>query len=103
MLLATATAVARSAPDGHTLLLAYSGTHVANPALFRDLAWDPIRSFAPVALVLTAPHMIVVRRDLPARDLPELAAHVRTNPGRVTYASSGVASVQQSQEWNGHA
>jgi tripartite-type tricarboxylate transporter receptor subunit TctC len=89
-----ASAVARAAPDGYTLLLAYSGTHVANPALFRELAWHPIRSFAPVALLLTAPHVLVIRPDLPARDMAELAAHIRRNPGRVTYASSGVASIQ---------
>ncbi|WPB84471.1 Bug family tripartite tricarboxylate transporter substrate binding protein [Sediminicoccus rosea] len=86
--------VARAAPDGYTLLLAYSGTHVANPALFRELAWHPIRSFAPVALLLTAPHVLVIRPDLPARDMAELAAYIRRNPGRVTYASSGVASIQ---------
>lgn len=89
-----ASAVARAAPDGYTLLLAYSGTHVANPALFRNLAWDPIRSFAPVALVLKAPHVIVVRKDLPARTLTELVAYAKANPGRVNYASSGVGTIQ---------
>ena len=89
-----ASAVARAAPDGYTLLLAYSGTHVANPALFRNLAWDPIRSFAPVALVLKAPHVIVVRKDLPARSLAELVAYAKANPGRLNYASSGVGTIQ---------
>jgi tripartite-type tricarboxylate transporter receptor subunit TctC len=89
-----ASAVARAAPDGYTLLLAYSGTHVANPALFRNLAWDPIRSFAPVALVLKAPHVIVVRKDLPARTLAELVAYAKANPGRLNYASSGVGTIQ---------
>ncbi|WP_137177334.1 tripartite tricarboxylate transporter substrate binding protein [Roseomonas sp. AR75] len=89
-----ATAVARAAPDGYTLLLAYSGSHVANPALFRNLAWDPIRSFAPVALVLKAPHVIVVRKDLPARTLAELIAYAKANPGKLNYASSGVGTIQ---------
>ena len=89
-----ASAVARAAPDGYTLLLAYSGAHVANPALFRELAWHPIRSFSPVALLLTAPHVLVIRPDLPATNLAELSAFIRRNPGRVSYASSGVGSIQ---------
>ena len=89
-----ALAVARAAPDGYTLLLAYSGTHVANPALFPNLGWDPVRSFAPVALVLRAPHVIVVRKDLPARTLSELAEYLRRNPGRLNYASSGAGTIQ---------
>ncbi len=89
-----ATAVANARPDGYTLLLAYSGTHVANPALFRSLAWDPIRSFAPVARVLTAPHVIVVRKDMPAQTLAELVDYAKRNPGRVNYASSGIGTIQ---------
>ena len=61
-----AQAVARAEPDGYTLLLAYSGSHVANPALFPNLPWDPVKSFSPVALAVTAPHVIVVKKDLPA-------------------------------------
>jgi tripartite-type tricarboxylate transporter receptor subunit TctC len=95
-----ATAVARAAPDGYTVLLAYSGTHVAFPALFPNLPWDPVRSFAPVALVLRAPHVIVVRKDLSARTLAELAEYARRDPGRLTYASSGAGSIQHiGGEW----
>lgn len=50
--------VARAEPDGYTLLLAYSGSHVANPALFPNLSWDPVKSFSPLALAVTAPHVI---------------------------------------------
>lgn len=89
-----ATYVARAQPDGHTLLLAYSGSHVANPALFRSLSWDPIRSFDPVALLITAPHVIVVRKGLPARTLGDLIAHARANPGKLNYATSGTGSIQ---------
>ncbi len=89
-----ATAVANARPDGYTLLLAYSGTHVANPALFSNLAWDPIRSFAPVARVLTAPHVIVVRKDMPAQNLAELVDYAKRNPGRLNYASSGIGTIQ---------
>lgn len=89
-----ATYVARAQPDGYTLLLAYSGSHVANPALFRSLPWDPIRSFDPVALLITAPHAIVVRKGLPVRNLGDLIAHARANPGKLNYATSGTGTIQ---------
>jgi len=89
-----ATHVARSSADGYTLLLAYSGSHVANPALYRNLPWDPVRSFAPVALLITAPHVIVVRKSLPVRSLAELIAHARGDTRGLTYASSGAGSIQ---------
>lgn len=87
--------VARARPDGYTLLLAYSGTHVVNPALFNNLQWDPVKSFAPVALVITAPQVVVVNKDLPVKDLQGLVEYARQHPGEVDYASSGVGSVQQ--------
>lgn len=89
-----ATYVARAQPDGYTLLLAYSGSHVANPALFRDLPWDPVRSFDPVALVITAPHVIAVRKGLPVRTLAELIDYARRNPGKLNYATSGTGTIQ---------
>jgi tripartite-type tricarboxylate transporter receptor subunit TctC len=89
-----ATYVARSPADGYTLLLAYSGSHVANPALYRNLPWDPVRSFDPVALLTTAPHVIVVRNSLPVRNLAELIAYARQHPGGLTYATSGAGSIQ---------
>lgn len=87
--------VARAKADGYTLLLAYSGTHVANPALFPDLQWDPIKSFAPVSLVITAPQVVVVNTKLPVTDLKGLIDYAKKHPGQVNYASSGVGSVQQ--------
>lgn len=89
-----ATYVARSPADGYTLLLAYSGSHVANPALYRDLPWDPVRSFDPIALLTTAPHVVVVRNSLPVRNLTELIAYARQHPGGLTYATSGAGSIQ---------
>lgn len=87
--------VARAKADGYTLLMAYSGTHVANPALFPDLQWDPIKSFAPVSLVITAPQVVVVNNKLPVADLKSLIDYAKQHPGQVNYASSGVGSVQQ--------
>jgi tripartite-type tricarboxylate transporter receptor subunit TctC len=82
--------VARAEPDGYTLLLAYSGSHVANPALFPNLSWDPVKSFSPVALAVTAPHVI----DLPANTLAELLAYAKQKPGGINYATSGRGSIQ---------
>ena len=87
--------VARAQPDGYTLLLAYSGTHVTNPALYRNLSWDPVRNFTPVALLITSPQVIVVSPKVPARTLAELVAYARANPGKVNYASSGGGTLQQ--------
>jgi len=88
------TYVARAQPDGYTLLLAYSGTHVANPALFSNLQWDPIKSFTPVALLITSPQVIVVSNNVPAKTLTEFVAYARANPGKVNYASSGNGTLQ---------
>lgn len=89
-----ATHVARSAPDGYTLLLAYSGTHVGNPALFSNLQWDPIRSFAPVAMLVVSPQVIVVGKSFPANTLADLVAEARKKPGSINYATSGAGTMQ---------
>ncbi|MBO9355645.1 tripartite tricarboxylate transporter substrate binding protein [Bordetella petrii] len=86
--------VARSQPDGYTLLLAYSGTHVVNPVLFDNLQWDPIKSFAPVALTITAPQVIVANKNMPVATLKELVDYAKQHPGEINYASSGVGTMQ---------
>jgi tripartite-type tricarboxylate transporter receptor subunit TctC len=88
------TLVKRAAPDGYTLLLQYSGYHVITPWLVKNLDWDPIRDFAPVAQVLVAPQLVVVREGLPVKTLPELVAWAKANPGKLNYASSGSGSLQ---------
>lgn len=87
-------AVARAKPDGHTLLVAYSGYQVGNPHLFKKAGWDPIKDFAPVAMMTRAPQIVVVRQGLPFRSLSDLVAYARANPGRLNYASSGNGSIQ---------
>ena len=87
-------AVKRAAPDGHTLLLQYSGFHVITPAIVKNMGWDPIKDFAPVANILSAPQVIVVRGQLPAKTLPELIAYAKANPGKLNYGSSGNGSLQ---------
>lgn len=89
-----ASAVKRAAPDGHTLLVQYSGFHVITPAIVKNTGWDPIKDFAPVANILSAPQVIVVRGELPAKTLPELIAYAKANPGKLNYGSSGNGSLQ---------
>ena len=88
------TKVARAEPNGYTLLLSYSGYHVGNPHLFKSPGWDPLKSFQPIALVIKAPHVIIVRKSLPVTDLKSLIAYAKANPGKLNYASSGPGSIQ---------
>lgn len=81
-------AVAKAAPDGHTLLL-MSNTHTANETLLPSRPYVLLRDLAPVAAINVAYHVLAVHPSLPARSLPELIAHLKANPGRVDYASSG--------------
>ena len=88
-----ASAVKRAKPDGYTLLVQYSGYQVITPHLIKA-GFDPVKDFAPVANLIVAPQVIVVRPDLPARTLPELVSYARANPGKLNYASSGNGSLQ---------
>jgi tripartite-type tricarboxylate transporter receptor subunit TctC len=85
-------AVARSAPDGATLLVSYSAYHTANPSLMTKLPWAP-KDFTPVALLVTATNVIAVHPSLPVNTLSELIAYVKKNPGKVSYASQGNGSL----------
>jgi tripartite-type tricarboxylate transporter receptor subunit TctC len=82
---------ARAAPDGHTLLIAFS-SYVVNPTLFAKLPFDPDKDFAPVTLAVAAPNLVTVNPSLPARDLKELVALIKANPGKYTYTSGGVGT-----------
>ena len=83
--------VAKAAPDGYTLVMGTSGTHAINVSLYPKLAYDPVRDFAPITRVALLPSMIVVHPSVPAKNVRELIALARKNPGRLTYASSGSA------------
>ena len=87
-------AVARAKPDGHTLLVAYSGYQVGNPHLFKKAGWDPIKDFEPVAMMARAPQLVVVRPGLPFKTMQELVAYAKANPGKLNFASSGAGSIQ---------
>lgn len=86
-------AFARSDPDGHTLLVATASLICINKALYARLPFDPDADFLPVAMLAQQPNVLVVNpRQLPMATLPELIAHIRANPGRVNFASSGTGS-----------
>lgn len=83
--------VARSVPDGHTLLVA-DGSHAVNAHLFRNLDYDALADFAPVSLLARVPYVLVVNSHVPARSLAALAQLAKAKPGLVTFATTGVAS-----------
>jgi tripartite-type tricarboxylate transporter receptor subunit TctC len=85
--------VAKSAPDGYTLLVGYNMFHVGNPSMFKDLAWDPLRDFASVAMVAVSPHVVAVNPSVPAHTLRELVDLAKAQPGKLNYASPGSGSV----------
>ena len=84
--------VAKSEPDGHTLLVGSIGVFSINTALFRDLRYDPLRDFAPISLAVTTPNVLITRPDLAANSLQELVQLAKKNPGRLSYCSSGTGS-----------
>jgi tripartite-type tricarboxylate transporter receptor subunit TctC len=89
-----AIAVKRAEPDGHTLLMQYSGYHVITPSVSKQaMQWEP-KDFQGVANVLSAPQVIVVRAPLPVNSLAELVAYARANPSKLNYGSSGAGSLQ---------
>lgn len=84
--------VARSAPDGATLLVSYSAYHTANPSLMSKLPWAP-KDFTPIALLVAATNVIAVHPSLPVNTLEELVAYLKKNPGKLSYASQGNGSL----------
>ena len=81
--------VARSAPDGHTLLTGTIGNLAISPHLYRKLPYDPLRDFAPVTQLSAAAYMLLVNPSLPARTVRDFVAHAKANAGKLTYASAG--------------
>ena len=84
-------AVARSSPDGYTLVL-NTIPLVTNQSLFPKLSWDPLRDFAPIGMVATGPHVLVVPNKVQAKSVAELVRLARENPGKLSYASAGIGT-----------
>ncbi len=88
-----AEAVAKSPPDGHTLLMGYNGTLTINPALFAKLPFDVERDFTPIAMAVVSTNMLVSHPSLPIKSVKELVAFAKARPGQLNFASAGVGSV----------
>jgi len=87
-----ADAVAKSAPDGYTLVMGSFGTHAVNVSLFSSMPYDPVKDFAPIILVLEAEGLLVVHPSVPAQSVLDLIAYGRAHPGRLTFASAGMGT-----------
>jgi tripartite-type tricarboxylate transporter receptor subunit TctC len=87
-------AVAKSAPDGYTLLVGSVSNLALNPGLYKNLPYDSLRDFEPLGLAAAYSYTLVGRKDLPMNNLAEVVAYARANPGKLTYASAGNGSGQ---------
>jgi tripartite-type tricarboxylate transporter receptor subunit TctC len=88
-----ADAVAKAAPDGYTMGIATTSTHAVAASLSTSLPYDPIKDFAPVAMIGSQPYVLVLQPALPARNLAEFIALAKAKPGTLNYGSAGVASL----------
>ena len=85
-------AVAKSEPDGYTLLLGYTGTLAIGPSLYKNAGYDPRKDFAPIGLIGNAPNSLVVNPSFPAKTVAELIAYAKANPGKVNFGSAGAGT-----------
>ena len=85
-------AAGTSAPDGYTLLISGTSSLAINPSLYKKLPYDPLRDFAPVSLVGTAPSLLAMHPSVPARSVKDLIALAKSRPGEINYASGGIGS-----------
>ena len=85
--------VAKSAPDGHTLLIV-SSTHVISPWIYKNVPYDPIKSFTPVTKLVDSPYVLLTNPKVPAKNVQEFIALAKAQPDKIHYASSGNGSAQ---------
>ena len=84
--------VAKAAPDGYTFLVGTVSTHAINPFLYSKLPYDTVKDFQPVSLIARLPNILVVHPSLPANNVAELIAHLKANPDKLSYGSSGAGT-----------
>jgi tripartite-type tricarboxylate transporter receptor subunit TctC len=84
--------VAKSPPDGYTLVMATVGTHSINGALYSKMPYDMVRDFTPVAHVASAPNLLVVTNELPVKSVSELIAYMKANPDKLSFGSPGIGT-----------
>jgi tripartite-type tricarboxylate transporter receptor subunit TctC len=85
-------AVAKSDPDGYTLVLGYTGTLAIGPSLYKNPGYDPRKDFAPIGMIGNAPNSLVVNPSFPAKTVAELIAYAKANPGKVNFGSAGAGT-----------
>jgi tripartite-type tricarboxylate transporter receptor subunit TctC len=85
--------VAHAKPDGYSLLIANTTTHVINPVAMSNLQYDALKDFAPIAVITVVPTAIAVHPSLPVRNLKQLVAFAKANPGKLSYGSAGAGSI----------
>ncbi len=98
-----AMAVAVSAPDGYTLFMTTNSTHSANPHLVKQLGYDPLKDFAPIARVGLLPFMLVVNPELPVKTTGEFLAYAKAHPGELSYGTASTASLVGAETLNAMA
>ena len=86
-------AVAKSDPDGYTILLSFTGTLAIGPSLYKNAGYDPRKDFAPIGMIGNAPNSLVVHPSFPAKTIAELIAYAKANPGKVNFGSAGAGTV----------
>ncbi|VTU33243.1 Argininosuccinate lyase [Variovorax sp. SRS16] len=86
--------VAKAAPDGYTLLLTTTATQAINPALYAAIPYDPLRDFTPISMVASTPLMLAAAPDFEANNLKELLALAKAKPGKISFASAGIGTMQ---------
>jgi tripartite-type tricarboxylate transporter receptor subunit TctC len=87
-----ADAVAKSAPDGYTILMGAVATHAINPTLYSNIPYDPVKDFAPVTEVAWTPNVLVVNPKLPVHDVKEFIAYAKAHPGELNFGSGSTGS-----------
>lgn len=85
--------VAKSAPDGYTVMLGNGSSHGVTPGLYSKLPYDPVKDFTPVSLLASAPNVLVINPKLPANNIAEFIAYARANPGKLNIGSGGNGSL----------
>ena len=84
--------VAKSTPDGYTIVMGTVGTHSINGTLYKKMPYDMTRDFAPISLIANAPNLLVVNNDLPVKTVPELVQYMKANPNKLSFGSPGVGT-----------
>ena len=84
--------VAKSTPDGYTIVMGTVGTHSINGSLYKKMPYDMTRDFAPISLIANAPNLLVVNNDLPVKTVTELIQYMKANPNKLSFGSPGVGT-----------